>query len=284
MTSTSTIINCHAHLSHDRDLDQWVRQEQKLGVVKMCLAALGEPFPTVWSSQYYTNADVKAAMDKYPDFIVGMAQVNLTETPHTGDDIERFHEQGFAGLKFIVPKFDYSDERYFPIYERAEALGMPILAHTGYVAYTTDGSEPERDSYIARMAPIQFDRVARHFPNLKLIGAHLGWPDWRYATQLAVKFPNVYFDICGAGGKKSRVSEYKQALAPFPGADWDDPEENRALDYFRKLVFGTDNPSAAVWVPAALDLMDYLHVDAPTRERFFYRNAAEVFGWDEYSR
>ena len=43
-------------------------------------------------------------------------------------------EMGFVGLKPYKPHFPYSDERYFPIYERAQALRMPVLFHTGLVA------------------------------------------------------------------------------------------------------------------------------------------------------
>ena len=39
----------------------------------------------------------------------------------------RLRDQGFTGLKLEMPSHPYDHDRYMPIYERAEQLGMPIL-------------------------------------------------------------------------------------------------------------------------------------------------------------
>ena len=69
----------------------------------------------------------------------------------------------------------------------------------------------------------------------------------------------------------------KRHLAPFPGADWDDPEENLALQWFRKFCFATDNPPVRKWHANSEDIMDYLHVPADTREMFYLTTAAKLF-------
>ena len=92
----------------------------RLNIKKMCL--LGRR----GDDNYQTTLD---AYNFLPEVVVPMAHIELDV--ETADDIESLHERGFVGLKITRPSFDYDDERYFPIYERAEALNMPILFHTG---------------------------------------------------------------------------------------------------------------------------------------------------------
>ena len=115
---------------------------------------------------------------------------------------------------------------------------------------------------------------------MKIIGAHLGNPHCNEAIHLSTRFENLYFDFCGGSGEKVHMSKLKRELAPFPGADWDDPEENLARVYFRKFVFGTDNPPVSLWKKNSDELMDYLHIDAETREDFYWKKRGKNFRMD----
>ena len=57
-----------------------------------------------------------------------------------------------------------------------------------------------------------------------------------------------------------------------------DPSENRALSYFEKFCFGTDNPEPSVWVPASENIMDALEIPDDLRRRFYWDNAAAILG------
>jgi predicted TIM-barrel fold metal-dependent hydrolase len=229
-------------------------------------------------SVYLGNDGVERWMREFPDLLVGMGNVELGRSPGGPDDVDRLKERGFSGLKLEMPTRPYDHDAYMPIYERAEQLGMPILFHTGHVHSL---GEPEREGRLSadHMRPGRLDRIARSFPDLTVIGAHLGMPHAAEAIALLDGLANVHFDVSWDVADRSFFARLKKALAPFPGADWDDPDENPAIRWFEKIPFGTDDPPIGDWLPVAQDLLDYLHVPEATREDFYWRTADRIFGW-----
>jgi predicted TIM-barrel fold metal-dependent hydrolase len=269
------IVNVHGHLRKSADLDKLVKEWEKQGVVKFCVLALGKQ----WESHgYFTNADLLKAMKRYPDIIVGMGHLELGPLMDEPDKVERLKEQGFLGLKFISSSAPYSDERYFPYYEKAERLEMPIIFHVGIIAVEEKDRQFRVDSELMR--PYLIDRIVRYFPKLKIIFAHPGDPHTQEALTVSHTFPNVYLCPSGGGGSDFHISNIKKSLSPFPKADWDNPDENIAKVYFKKFVFGTDNPPVSLWYEQSIKLMDYLHIEEETRELYFWKNACSIFGWN----
>jgi len=72
---------------------------------------------------------------------------------------------------------------------------MPILFHTGMVSRGLEDTKFRVSSDFMR--PVRLDKIARCFPNLIIIGAHLGHPWCDEAAVIMTHNPNVYFDICG---------------------------------------------------------------------------------------
>jgi len=268
------IINIHGHLHQNDHLEQLVKIWKKDGVIKFCVLALGKQLA---KHGYFTNRDVLKTMKEYPDIVVGMGHIELGPALDKVAKIEQLKEQGFSGLKFISPVAPYSDERYFPYYEKAVKLNMPIVFHVGWMAASEDDRQFGVNS--EWMRPYTLDRVARSFPKLKIVLAHPGKPHGEEGLYLCTSFPNVYLCPSGAAGSDFYIARLKKLLAPFPGADWNNPDENCAKIFFRKFVFGTDNPPVSLWYSQAVKLMDYLHIEDKTRQLFFWKNAADIFGW-----
>ncbi len=269
------IINVHGHLRQGCDLAALVREWEKQGVVKFCVLALGKQ----WQQKgYLGNDEVLKASRQFPDIIAALGHVELGGPfRDRAEKVEQLKEQGFCGLKFISPEAPYSDERYFPFYEKAEKLKLPILFHVGIVA-----PHPEDRIYGVNsdfMRPYLLDRVVRCFPNLKVILGHPGEPHFQEGLTLSCTYPNVYLCPCGGGGSDFHLSKIKQALSSFPGADWSSEEENLARRYLRQFVFGTDNPPVSLWYVQSVRLLDYFQAGQETRELFFWKNAATIFGW-----
>ena len=200
--------------------------------------------------------------------------------------VNRFKEQGYAGLKFEDNSYPYNHDLYWPLYERAEQLELPILFHTGCLAplRREECNYDARDRIDAEnMRPYLLDRVARAFPNLKIIGAHLGLPHAHEALNMISTYENIYFDFSGGSGQKPHVRKVLAAMLPPAGLETDmaDPQENRALAWFEKLCFGTDNPEPDVWVPASEYIMDKLEIPTSLRRKFYYENAAGLLGGNE---
>lgn len=276
-TKPDRIINVHGHLRHDQDIPARIKTWESWNVEKFICLCLDQRQA---SKGYFTNEAYLACRDKLGDIVVGFASVSVHEVEGIDgpDDIERYKDQGFAGLKFHTPSRPLNDDIYFPIYEKAQALNMPMLIHTGYVAPADSDGHMGVDSM--NMRPYALDRVARMFPNLKIIGAHLGSPHHDEALQMIHGHPNIYFDFSGGSGSQRHVRKIISAMLPHPSLETDmtDPQENPALGWFEKLCFGTDNPEPDIWVPASIQIMDHLEIDQGRRDQFFYDNAASILG------
>ena len=183
------IIDAHHHVRDEKHADRLADTCEKLGIVKVCLVATNVP-----DSDRDCNADTKAAFEKYPDLFVGFGGVNLWESDGP-DQVQRLYDQGFRGLKFIIPPKPYHDESFFPIYQRAQELGMVALFHLGIVARRRS-RQVRVDNNLMR--PIYLDTIARQFPELTIIGAHLGNPWYEEATMSCRWNPNLYFDLSGS--------------------------------------------------------------------------------------
>ena len=275
------IINIHTHLRLKDDMPSRVANWRKWNLEKVvCLST----HPRWKAAGYCINEDYPAIMKQYPDLIVGFAGVNLVaDEVDEPDTLDQLKEQGFEGLKFEDNSYPYNHDLYWPLYERAEQLELPILFHTGYLAplMREECNYDARDRIDAEnMRPYLLDRVARSFPKLKMVGAHLGLPHAPEALTLMCACENVYFDFSGGSGQKMHLHKILRAMMPPAGLeiDWADPAENQALVWFEKLCFGTDNPEPDVWVPASEYIMDALQIPDSLRRKFYYDNAARVLG------
>lgn len=277
------IINIHTHLHLNDDLPARVANWRKWNLRKVVCLSVHDR----WRAEgYCVNKDFPAIMKSYPDIIVGFAGVNLVAGElDRPDALDRFKAQGYAGLKFEDNSYPYNHDLYWPLYERAERLSLPILFHTGCLAplILPECNYDARDKIDSEnMRPYLLDRVARAFPKLIIIGSHLGYPHFHEALNLMTTHPNVYYDFSGGGGAKPFVRAIAGALQPpLPGANLADSEENPALRLFEtKLLFGTDNPEPDVWVPASEFIMDTLRIPPAIRENFYYKTAMRLFGWE----
>ena len=275
------IINIHTHLHLKDDLPARVENWRKWNLVKVvCLSTHDR-----WRAQgYAVNGDYPELMGQFPDIIVEFAAPNLVAgVVDEPEALDRLKDQGFQGLKFEDNSYPYNHEVYWPLYERAEQLQLPILFHTGHLAplRTEELNHDARDGIDAEnMRPYLLDKVARAFPELKMVGAHLGLPHANEALQMISAYRNVYYDFSGGSGQKPHLRTVVAAMLPPAGleTDWSDPQENLALAWFEKLCFATDNPEPDVWIPGSEYVMDHLRIPEPLRRKFYHDNAAGVLG------
>ncbi len=139
------------------------------------------------------------------------------------DPVEALRRQveglGCRGLK-LLPSYQHfylTDRRLYPVYEAAQALGIPCMFHCGSSVF---------DRTVMRFCdPLQIDELCRDFPDLVVVAAHGGRGFW-YAevTFLTRLHRNLYFDVAGLPPQK--LLEYF-------------PEMPRLAD---RILFGTDWP------------------------------------------
>lgn len=259
------IINVHAHIWEDEDVDRRIAHYACEGMVRICVIGASK---------------ARLAVEKYPRAVIGLGMVFPGDDPV--DVIDRYRDEGFAGAKFICPRAPYDCDQYMAYYERLIANNMVAAFHTGYV------SDLGRDTSILWMHPMTLDRIARRFPELKIIGYHIGNPWYTDACAMALNFQNVFWDLSGGTVRAAPLSYLRHV---FSFRTLDDVGEhvlehqlfNESVNtgLFRKFCFGTDNPAPVYMMDFMRDLMAALEVPDEIRELVWWRNAARIFGIED---
>jgi len=135
--------------------------------------------------------------ERFPGVLMGFGSVD----PHEAgalDELSRCRDLGLRGLKFhpTMQRFDPGDERFYPLWARAEELGLVCLFHTGTcgIAAGTPGAGGTKIRY---SHPGFLDGVGADFPALTLIAAHFGWPWFQECLAIALHKSNVFIELSG---------------------------------------------------------------------------------------
>jgi predicted TIM-barrel fold metal-dependent hydrolase len=135
--------------------------------------------------------------ERFPDALMGFGSVD----PHGPDcmgELERCRDLGLKGLKFhpTMQRFDPGDQRFYPMWEKAEELGLICLFHTGTCGIGA-GTPGAGGTKIRYSHPGFLDSVGADFPGLTLIAAHFGWPWFLECLAIALHKSNVYLELSG---------------------------------------------------------------------------------------
>lgn len=175
---------------------------------------------------------------EHPDRFIGFGDVKL-DAPDVLNEIDRFHRAGFRGLGEITStRKNYDDRAYWPIYDRVAKYHMLLLFHTGIV----NRLNPEQPADISfdRSRVTRLDLIARRWPQITIIGAHLGNPDYAEAGEIGRWDPNLYFDLSGTSLIKKK-DDYRFFRSIFWWTGTVSPHTPASTaSAFEKLVFGSD--------------------------------------------
>ncbi len=203
---------------------------------------------------YSRAAEVCAA---YPDRFSGLAGVDPFRGMQGLRDLEEaVRDHGFVGAHLYPHWFGLAPDhaKYYPYYAKCCELDIPIMMQVGHsLIYSRNRRLPS----VGR--PICLDQVAIDFPELRLLGIHIGVPWTQEMISMAWKHENIFIGV--------------DAYAP---KHWP-PEIVHYLDTYgrHKVLFGTDwpviDPERAVAEIAALDLRP------ESRRALMRENALRVF-------
>lgn len=262
------IIDFHENLlNRSRYVDELVKECKGLKIDKVCLMGLG------LHHEMLGNEEVEQAFKKYPDMIIGFGHIKLGVD--TVDKVDTLCQKGFKGLKVTRPLANYDDRRFYPMYARAQDYGMPILFHLGILARREN--EASFDVSMNRMRPAYLDTVARAFPKLTLIGAHLGNPWYEEACEVARWNPNVYFDLSGSTLKKKSPSYFREIFW-WTGKQTFHYKGLKGKEPFEKIIFGGDVPYELIEdvMSDYKSLMDNLRIPREIQDKVLGGTAAEI--------
>ena len=213
-------------------IEDYLRKMDAAGIERSLLIAVraGEP---AWQGSFeIPYQQIAQYCDAYPDRFSGLAGVDPTRGVQQLRELDHaVNELGFVGAHFYPHWFRMPPDSAlcYPIYSRCEELGIPIMMQVGQnLIYQKDVRLPS----VAK--PILLDQVAIDFPNLVLIGIHIGVPWTDEMIAMAWKHENVYIGIDAYAPKhlpaslKHYMNSYGSHKVMF-GTDWPVIDPERAV-------------------------------------------------------
>ena len=141
------------------------------------------------------------------------------DLPVTPDFTSSLKAEGFKGFKVHPDYQDFfvDERRAYPLYELAQAEGMPVLFHVG-----VDPGLPTP----VHASPQRLAQVHSDFPHLCIIAAHMGGADMYQEVERYLLGNDIYLDTSFVL-RKMPMSLLKRFFARHP---------------IERFLFGTDSP------------------------------------------
>ena len=171
---------------------------------------------SAWNTMGVTipNDYMASVVKSHPDKLSWCCVVDPTDEG-SAEEVERCVTQlGAVGVGELCPGYAgyyLNDPRCFQVYEKAQALGVPIVVHAG----------PTRppNSRVKYGDPMLVDEIALDFPELKIVICHMGYYRFEDTVFLLEKHPNVFADVSWlstlAGLERNKVPRYVPVV-PYP--------------------------------------------------------------------
>jgi predicted TIM-barrel fold metal-dependent hydrolase len=258
----------HPTLRHARDpifdsLRRWAKSEppteelpvaatiaamDKAGVALSLISAWVAPRNVMIS-----NDEVAGFVAAAPGRLLGVGSVDISRPMAAVREVRRcVAELGFKAIRVLPWLWEVppTDRRFYPVYTACCEAGVPFCTQIGHTG-------PLMPSEVGR--PIYLDQVALDFPELAIVGGHIGYPWTEEAIAVATKHENVFIDTSAYTARR-----YPAAL----------------VEYMRghgrgKVLFGSNYPM--ILPGKALEGLDALGLDEQAKALFLAGNARRVF-------
>jgi predicted TIM-barrel fold metal-dependent hydrolase len=240
--------------------DSQVEFARELGYYKVCLMD-------------YRPEVLEERMRKHPDFIVGLGWLPLDqEIPVALKALEAFRAIGCTGFKVCCAGAPYDDERFYPVWEKAQAYHMPVFFHTGWLDQRlATATYPTKKRLLVHWYDVMtLDRVALDFPEMRITAFHMGVTRPADAGVLMRNHRNVFGDTC------TNLDENFWGAIGGKGPGY---------AVLAKMVIGTDGMGTREAHRAKMahtqEFLEMVGASPALQERVFYKTALRVLGMDE---
>ena len=170
------------------------------------------------------------------------------------DDLKELKESGvFYGIKLhpYIQRFEIDDKKMYPAYEELSSLNMPVLFHTG--------CDPFNDK-LKNAFPEKILKIHQEFPNLTIIGAHLGALNMYDEAEKYLIGTDIYLDISDTV-KFCGIEQYERIIKKH------NPD---------KILFASDCPMGNPL--EELEFLQRLNLGSDLMEKIMYKNAERLLG------
>lgn len=201
-----------------------------------------------WCRQFaLVTPDCLMTATFYPE---DSAEHYVREAIETGARVFKVHVQ--------VGGFDPCDDLLTPVWGLLAEAGIPAVVHCG--------SGPIPGTFTG---PGPISQVLRQHPNLRVIVAHMGAPEYSEFLDLADRYPEVRLDTTMA------FTDFMNRLAQFP-----DGQRGRLLDAGLRgdVLFGSDFPNIPYSYESAVSALVRLDLGDEWLRQVLHGAGARLFG------
>lgn len=238
-------------------LDAYIEKMDRAGIARSLLIAVRAGDIRMEGSAEIPYEQVHEYCQSYPNRFSGLAGVDPFRGMSGVAELEAaVKDLGFVGAHLYPHWFSLPPDhaKYYPYYAKCCELDIPIMMQVGQnLVYNPHQAHPS----VAR--PICLDQVAIDFPELKLIGIHIGIPWTDEMIAMAWKHINVYIGT-DAHSPKYWPAQFVHYLNSY-GQD--------------KVLFGTDWP--VIDPERAVDEIEGMDLKSEARRKLMRDNARAVF-------
>ncbi len=239
-------------------LEEEIRRMDAAGIGKGLLVATtgGEIGSKIYFEKHIDLID--RVCREHPERFKGIVGINPSRIlPWLAKLEKAVREYGFVGAHLYPHWFGKApdDRVYYPFYAKCAELGVPIQIQVGHSAQWFLES-------VGR--PICLDRVAIDFPELKIIGIHIGHPWTEEMISMAWKHKNVFIGVDAHAPKY-----WEPNLVRFLNGRGQD-----------KVLFGTDWP--IIEFERAMREIDALELRESSKRKLLIDNAVRVYGLENW--
>ena len=213
-------------------IDDYLKKMDRAGIERSLLIAVRAGDLAMKGSFEIPYAKVARWCELHPDRFSGLAGVDIRRGMQGLRDLEHaVREFGFVGAHVYPHWFRLAPNEapYYPYYAKCCELDVPIMMQVGQnLIYQKDVRLPS----VAR--PILLDQIAIDFPELKLLGIHVGVPWTDEMIAMAWKHENVYLGIDAYAPKylPPTLVHYMKSYGSHKvlfGTDWPVVDPERAV-------------------------------------------------------
>jgi predicted TIM-barrel fold metal-dependent hydrolase len=210
------------------------------------------------------DQDVVDYVAQDPQRLIGFLSVDPTQ-PRWEAELEYGHQElNLQGIKLMpmYAGFFPQEARLNFLWEYAQRHRLPVLLHTG-TTFVSQG-------WIETTYPRHVDVVARRFPEVRIIMAHLAHPFEGECVAVIRKHPHVYADVSALHYRPWQLFHSLMLVHEY--------------NVWHKLLFGTDFPftDVAASVAGLRDLttiqIDRFRLPAEPIEAMIERDALTLLG------
>ncbi|CAM3920995.1 Amidohydrolase-related domain-containing protein [Bordetella tumbae] len=241
--------------------DEMLRRMDAAGIERAFLIASKVGTKGHRASYHIPYEMVAEAINLHPDRFLGLAGIDPTEGMDGVRQLEAaVRDYGFIGAHGYPHWFELAPDhaKWYPFYAKCVELDIPIQLQVGQ-------SMLYDPNYRLRSVgkPITLDAVACDFPELKLIGIHVGIPWTDEMIAMAWKHPNVYIG-CDAHAPKYWPDSFVHYINTYGS---------------NKVLFGTDFP--ILDFERTRDEIEALDLRPDSKRKLLRDNAIRVYKINE---